>query len=474
MNVHKNARMTRFGRLQLVHRIRQEGWTVAQAAEASSVSVRTAYKWLARYRAGGEPALCDRSSAPGHCPHRLAGETVAEIERLRRTRWTGPRISRATGVPLSTVGLVLRRLGLGRLRALDPRPPVIRYERKHPGEIIHIDTKKLGRINGPGHRMTGHRRGRKRGSGWEYLHVAIDDASRLAYTEVLASETGEACAGFMTRAARWFAACGVRIQRVMSDNAFAYTNSRLFKDALKAIGARHITTRPYTPRTNGKAERFIQTALREWLYAKSYNSSANRTADMPHWIHWYNLHRSHGGINASTPATRMNNLLGNDTARGHTAPSSASRCCLASVRKLLRAQPPRLSHRSPRAIRASSTSRATTGPCRPIAGAGWLWSIKIRGLSIRSMRRCRTTCGRVATARSACSWASPAAKCAPSHIAMSRGRRPFAPTVRSLSSTGRRAKSSVNSYFRRNLREQSMAIPNASLRRGRTPLFCAS
>ena len=181
----------------------------------------------------------------------------------------------------------------------------------HPrpsGEIIHIDTKKLGRINGPGHR-----RGRKRGSGWEYLHVAIDDASRLAYTEVLASETGEACAGFMTRAARWFAACGVRIQRVMSDNAFAYTNSRLFKDALKAIGARHITTRPYTPRTNGKAERFIQTALREWLYAKSYNSSANRTADMPHWIHWYNLHRPHGGINASTPATRMNNLLGNDT-----------------------------------------------------------------------------------------------------------------------------------------------------------------
>ena len=281
MNVHKNARMTRFGRLQLVHRIRQEGWTVAQAAEASSVSVRTAYKWLARYRAGGEPALCDRSSAPGHCPHRLAGETVAEIERLRRTRWTGP--------------------------------PVIRYERKHPGEIIHIDTKKLGRINGPGHRMTGHRRGRKRGSGWEYLHVAIDDASRLAYTEVLASETGEACAGFMTRAARWFAACGVRIQRVMSDNAFAYTNSRLFKDALKAIGARHITTRPYTPRTNGKAERFIQTALREWLYAKSYNSSANRTADMPHWIHWYNLHRPHGGINASTPATRMNNLLGNDS-----------------------------------------------------------------------------------------------------------------------------------------------------------------
>ena len=151
-------------------------------------------------------------------------------------------------MPLSTVGLVLRRLGLGRLRALDPRPPVIRYERKHPGEIIHIDTKKLGRINGPGHRMTGHRRGRKRGSGWEYLHVAIDDASRLAYTEVLASETGEACAGFMTRAARWFAACGVRIQRVMSDNAFAYTNSRLFKDALKAIGARHITTRPYNPK----------------------------------------------------------------------------------------------------------------------------------------------------------------------------------------------------------------------------------
>ena len=313
MNVHKNARMTPFGRLQLVRRVRHEGWTVAQAASASPVSVRTAYKWLARHRAGGEPALCDRSSAPARSPHRLAPATVAEIQRLRRRRWTSPRIARAIAIPLSTVGLVLRRLGLGRLRALDPRQPARRYERKHPGEIIHIDTKKLGRIDGPGHRVTGVRRRRKRGSGWEYLHVTIDDASRLAYTEVLDSQTGKACAQFMTRAARWFASFGVRIQRVMSDNAFAYTHSRLFKDALKAIGARHITTRPYTPRTNGKAERFIQTALREWLYAKSYDSSDHRTADMPNWIHWYNLHRPHTGINASTPANRLNNLLGNDT-----------------------------------------------------------------------------------------------------------------------------------------------------------------
>ena len=209
------------------------GLSRRSAARRFGVAASTAIKWVNRWRRTGD--VGPRPQGGDHRSHRIeahAEEILAlvdetpDIERLRRTRWTGPRISRATGVPLSTVGLVLRRLGLGRLRALDPRPPVIRYERKHPGEIIHIDTKKLGRINGPGHRMTGHRRGRKRGSGWEYLHVAIDDASRLAYTEVLASETGEACAGFMTRAARWFAACGVRIQRVMSDNAFAYTNSR--------------------------------------------------------------------------------------------------------------------------------------------------------------------------------------------------------------------------------------------------------
>ena len=179
--------------------------------------------------------------------------------------------------------------------------------------MIHIDTKKLGRIDGVGHRITGDRTRRKRGLGWEHLHVAIDDCSRLAYTEILPDERGETCAGFLDRAVRWFAGCGVRIERVMTDNAFAYTNSRAFKDALVTIGARHITTRPYRPRTNGKAERFIQTALREWLYAKAYHSSQQRTADMPAWLHWYNHHRPHTALKAITPAKRLNNALGNDS-----------------------------------------------------------------------------------------------------------------------------------------------------------------
>jgi transposase InsO family protein len=314
MNVHKNARMTVHGRLLLIERVRTAGWRVADAALAAGVSERTAYTWLARYRAGGERALHDRSSAPARCPRRLPLEITAQIERLRRQRWSGPRIARALGRPVSTVGTVLRRLGLGRLSTLEAKPPVVRYERSAAGELLHIDTKKLGRIDGFGHRITGdRRRHRARGAGWEHLHVAIDDASRLAYTELLPDERGPTCAGFLDRAAAWFAGLGVRIERVMTDNAFAYSKSRLFKAALVRLGARHLTTRPYTPRTNGKAERFIQTALREWLYGKPYASSAHRATDMPAWLHWYNHHRPHAGIRASTPAARLNNLLGNNS-----------------------------------------------------------------------------------------------------------------------------------------------------------------
>jgi len=312
MNVHKNARMTVHGRALLVERIVGHGWPVAKAAVAAGVSKRTAYKWLARYRAGGEAALHDRPSTPHRSPRRTAEATAGAVLALRRERLSGPRISRRLGLPVSTVGAVLRRLGLGRLQALDERPEIVRYERARPGELIHIDTKKLGRIDGVGHRITGNRTGRKRGLGWEHLHVAIDDCSRLAYTELLATETGEACAGFLERAARWFAANGVTVARVMTDNAFAYTNSRAFQAVLSDIGARHITTRPYRPRTNGKAERFIQTALREWLYATAYARSAERAADMPGWLHWYNHHRPHSALKAVPPATRLNNVLGND------------------------------------------------------------------------------------------------------------------------------------------------------------------
>ena len=249
-------------------------------------------------------------------PARPAGcsaDAIATIERLRRQRWSGPRIARALGRPGSTVGTVLRRLGLGRLRVLATPPAAVRYERSAAGELLHIDSKKLGRIDGLGHRVTGDRRGhRARGVGWEYLHVAIDDASRLAYTELLPDERGETCAGFLTRAAAWFASLGVRLERIMTDNAFAYIKSSAFQAAVTALGVRHLTTRPYRPRTNGKAERFIQTALREWLYGKPYASSAERATDMPPWLHWYNHHRPHAGIHAATPASRLNNLLGNN------------------------------------------------------------------------------------------------------------------------------------------------------------------
>ena len=314
MNVHKNARMTVHGQLLLIERVRVAGWRVVDAAAAAGVSERTAYTWLARYRAGGERALRDRSSAPARSPRRLPAEAIAAIARLRRQRWSGPRIARALGRPVSTVGAVLRRLGLGRLSALEAKPPVVRYERRAAGELLHIDSKKLGRIDGLGHRVTGDRRGhRARGVGWEYLHVAIDDASRLAYTELLPDERGQTCAGFLARAAAWFASLGVRIERVMTDNAFAYTKSRRFRATMTKLGARHLTTRPYRPRTNGKAERFIQTALREWLYGRPYPSSADRATAMPAWLHWYNHHRPHAGINAATPASRLNNLLGNNS-----------------------------------------------------------------------------------------------------------------------------------------------------------------
>ena len=312
MNTHKNARMTVHGRALLVKRILEEGWPVAEAAKAAGVSTRTAYKWLARYRAGGERMLHDRSSAPARCPHRLPAETVAGIERLRRQRLTGPQIARHLALPLSTVGAILRRLGLGRLSALDPKPPVIRYERAVPGELIHIDTKKLGRIEGIGHRITGDRRGQKKGIGWDLVHVCVDDASRLAYTEVLPDEKKESACAFLTRALAFFAAHGVTVARVMTDNGSAY-RSHDFRHLCAAADLRHIRTRPYTPRTNGKAERFIQTSLREWAYVRAYTSSAERTRAMARWIDDYNTNRPHSAIANQTPWLRLNNLLGNDS-----------------------------------------------------------------------------------------------------------------------------------------------------------------
>lgn len=313
MNVHKNARLTPSGRALLAGRV-ESGWPVKAAAQAAGVSVRTAHKWLVRHRLGGERRHHDRSSAPRRCPRRVPAERVALIETMRRERLTGPQIAARLGMARSTVGLVLRRVGLGKLSALEPRAPVVRYERAAPGELIHIDIKTLGKIDGVGHRITGQheRHHRARGIGYEHLHVAVDDASRLAYTEILPSLGQQDATAFLERALAWYARLGVKVERVMTDNGSAY-RSKLFAKALRQACVRHIRTRPYTPRANGKAERFIQTSLREWAYARPYISSDQRNAAIGPWTDSYNLTRPHAGIGGASPWLRVNNLLGNDT-----------------------------------------------------------------------------------------------------------------------------------------------------------------
>jgi transposase InsO family protein len=314
MNMHKNARLTPQGRALLVKRVREEGWRVVDAAAAAGLSERQAYRWLARHRAGGEPALADRSSAPARCPHGTGAETIQQIEQLRRQRLSGPQIARQLGKPRSTVGTLLRRLGLGQLSALEEKAKIIRYEKDKPGEMIHLDIKKLGRIDGIGHRMTGDRTGqsRKRGPGWEFLHVAIDDASRLAYSEILPNERADSAVPFTRRALAWFQRFGVEVERIMTDNGSAY-KSFAFRDLLSEQTIKHKRTRPYTPRTNGKAERFIQTSLREWAYAGAYDTSDQRTTALKPFLTAYNTTRTHSGIQHQTPFERMNNLLGFDS-----------------------------------------------------------------------------------------------------------------------------------------------------------------
>ena len=314
MNVHKNARLTPAGRALLCRRV-EIGWTVKAASEAAGVSQRTGHVWLARHRLGGELRHHDRSSAPNRRPRATPTARLAQVEALRRRRMSGPQIARALCMAVSTVGAILRRLGLGKLSRLEPRPDPVRYERAAPGELLHIDIKTLGRIEGGvGHRVTGQKRGyhRSRGGGYEHLHVCVDDASRLAYVEVLPGLGQEDATGFLERAIAWYARLGVAVQRVMTDNGSAYL-SRRFAAALNQAGVRHLRTRPYTPRTNGKAERFIQTSLREWAYARPFASSAERQAAIRPFADAYNLTRPHSALNGQPPWTRLNNLLGNDT-----------------------------------------------------------------------------------------------------------------------------------------------------------------
>jgi transposase InsO family protein len=316
MNIHKNARLTPHSRAELVRRVVVERQSPMSVATDMGVSIRTVRKWVERYRDEGEAGLADRSSRPHRLRRPTPSETVERIEALRRQRWTGKRIALAVGRSRATVSRVLRRLGISRIRDLKPAEPVRRYQREHPGELIHIDIKKLGRFERIGHRITGDRTqrsdGRRSHVGWEYVHVCIDDASRIAISRIFPDEKATSAVAFLHAAIAYYASLGIAVARVMTDNGACY-RSDAFRLACKALGLRHIRTRPYTPRTNGKAERFIQTSLREWAYAQAYPTSEHRKAELPRWLHQYNWHRPHGSLQSQTPISRLgmdvNNLL---------------------------------------------------------------------------------------------------------------------------------------------------------------------
>ena len=317
MKLHANARTCPNSRKLLVRRIEEENWSLMAAAEAAGISERSARKWLSRWRAEGEAGLLDRSSAPKRVPSRLAADRLEAIEALRRLRMTAAEIAEVLGMALSTVSRWLARIGLGKRSRLAPPEPANRYERKRPGELIHVDIKKLGRISakGAGHRVTGNRKSQfKRGpghgkgvTGWEFVHVCVDDATRLAYVEVLPDEKGATAARFLRRAVDWLKGMGVQVERVLSDNGACY-RSDIHAQACAELGMRHLFTRPYRPRTNGKAERFIQTLTNRWAYGAIYGSSAERTAALPGWLDHYNFRRRHGSLGHRPPAARLAEL----------------------------------------------------------------------------------------------------------------------------------------------------------------------
>ena len=313
MNIHKNARLTPFGRERIVVQV-LSGQTPEAAARAAGVCPRTVRKWVARYRSEGRAGLADRSSRPHRLYRPTPAAIVEQVEALRRQRFTGKQIAADVGVSPATVSRILRRLGLNRIAALEPVEPVRRYEREHPGELIHIDIKKLGRFDQVGHRITGDRtrqssrrgtrQGKAWGAGWEFVHVSIDDASRVAFSRILPDEKKESAVAFLHAAVAYYESLGVKVARVMTDNGPCY-KSFDFRDACRDLGLKHIRTRPYTPKTNGKAERFIQTALREWAYAQAYPNSARRAEELPIWLHRYNWHRPHGSLKSKPPISRL-------------------------------------------------------------------------------------------------------------------------------------------------------------------------
>jgi len=304
MNIHPCARTCAAGRAMLVKRVLELGWSVEATAKAAGISTRTVYKWLRRFRLEGEEGLADRSSRPQRSPTRLQLEKGHIALELRRSkRMTAAKIAAVLHLARSTVARLLQRNGIGRLRLVEPRPEPRSYEWPRPGDMLHVDTKKLARIGRPGHRIHGDRSTRFYGIGWEYVHVAIDDHTRIAYAEVLCDEKARSSIAFLRRARDWYARHGIQIQRVLSDNGACYKDR--FTSACAELGIWHLRTKAYTPQTNGKAERLIQTLLREWAYLKAYPKSRRRTAALLPYLRYYNRRRPHAGCGALTPMKKL-------------------------------------------------------------------------------------------------------------------------------------------------------------------------
>ena len=312
MNYHHHARLTVRGREVLCRSVVEGRLSLCEAAAEHRISRQTAAKWVRRYREVGVGGLRDRSSRPQRLRQPTSPELVTRVESLRRERWTGHRIAQQTGLSRATVSRILRHLKLSRMRDLEPKAPVQRYEHATAGDLLHLDIKKLGRIVRPSHRVTGDRRDSVEGAGWEYVHVAIDDHSRIAFSAIYPDETQASVLAFLHAALAYYARLGIRFKAILTDNGPAY-RSRALAEACRALALKHRFTRPYTPRTNGKAERFIQTALREWAYARTYQNSQQRSQELRPWLHQYNWHRPHASLGLSPPISRSglddNNLL---------------------------------------------------------------------------------------------------------------------------------------------------------------------
>jgi transposase InsO family protein len=316
MDYHHHARLTVIRREELAKGVLEGRLSLCEAAAEYRLSRQTAAKWVRRYREQGVAGLSDRSSRPHRSPRGTSKEKIVEIEQLRRQRWTGVRIAHHLGLSHATISRILRRLRLNRIRHLEPQPPANRYEHPRPGDLLHLDIKRLVRIQRPSHRVTGNRRDGVKGIGAEFLHIAIDDHSRLAFTAMYPDQTERSSTHFLAAAVAWYEGLGIGIRRLLTDNGPCYKANR-FARLCSQLGLKHRRTRPYTPRTNGKAERFIKTAINEWAYASTFQNSTERTASLPAWTHQYNWHRPHASLNQQPPISRAglddNNLLTHHT-----------------------------------------------------------------------------------------------------------------------------------------------------------------